>query len=201
MELWKIISETVELCFRLSAFNWLFRFWRCSSSLFVVCISRGDSPIMHFDPRLLRSISSPDGRKLKKSNFSDFWLDLLHDVSSGLKIKRDWNKWKLKPNLLVSWPPPFPSPSFRDSWSTCRLNALPSLCFQAEGALRETDVSSPRRLRPQGRGAALEEGLLRGHPGHQDQQEGVELRRRSLCCLLLFHDFPKTVKLSHETNI
>lgn len=46
------------------------------------------------------------------------------------------------------------------------------LCFQAARAVCETDVSAPGGLRPQGRGAALEEGVLRGHSGHQDQQEG-----------------------------
>lgn len=36
----------------------------------------------------------------------------------------------------------------------------------------QTDVPAPCGLRPQGGGVAVEEGLLRSHPGHQDQQEG-----------------------------
>lgn len=45
-------------------------------------------------------------------------------------------------------------------------------CLQAEGAVCEADVSPSRRLWAQGWGAALEEGLLWGHPGYQDKQEG-----------------------------
>lgn len=43
----------------------------------------------------------------------------------------------------------------------------------------KADVFAPGGLRPQGRGAALEEGLLRGHSGHQDQQEGIDVYRNS----------------------
>lgn len=46
------------------------------------------------------------------------------------------------------------------------------LCRQVAGALREADVPPPCRLRPQGRGAPLEEGLLWHHSGYQDEQEG-----------------------------
>lgn len=43
---------------------------------------------------------------------------------------------------------------------------------QAEGTVCEADVSPSCRLWAQGWGAALEEGLLWSHPGHQDEQEG-----------------------------
>lgn len=43
------------------------------------------------------------------------------------------------------------------------------MCHQVAGALCEADVSPPCRLWPQGRGASVAEGLLRHHPGYQDQ--------------------------------
>lgn len=41
----------------------------------------------------------------------------------------------------------------------------------------KADVLAPGGLWPQGGGAALEEGLLRGHSSHQDQQEGADVYR------------------------
>ena len=51
------------------------------------------------------------------------------------------------------------------------------VCRQIKGVVCEADVSPPCGLRAQGGGAAVEEGLLRGHPGHQDQQEGTTIRQ------------------------
>ena len=48
---------------------------------------------------------------------------------------------------------------------------------QIKGVVCEADVSPPRGLWTQGGGATMEEGLLRGHPGHQDQQKGTAIRQ------------------------
>lgn len=45
--------------------------------------------------------------------------------------------------------------------------------LQAARAVRQAHVPAPGGLREEGRGAAVEEGVLRSHPAHQDEQKGT----------------------------